>query len=77
MMSIFHNDNGLEETRYVFLAAIVFAGDFPYIHIRIYSRGSGLAPDLLTLWQAFDSFRSAHPQATLQGYISSVLRNSR
>ncbi len=28
--------------------------------------GFGTGLNFLTLWQAFDSFRSAHPQATLQ-----------
>lgn len=65
----FSNDNGLEETRYVFLAGNQLAERFP-THARslfiIAESGFGTGLNFLTLWQAFDDFRHAHPQATLK-----------
>ncbi|EAQ3913845.1 bifunctional tRNA (5-methylaminomethyl-2-thiouridine)(34)-methyltransferase MnmD/FAD-dependent 5-carboxymethylaminomethyl-2-thiouridine(34) oxidoreductase MnmC [Salmonella enterica] len=65
----FSNDNGLEETRYVFLGGNRLAERFP-VHSHplfiVAESGFGTGLNFLTLWQAFDSFRSAHPQATLQ-----------
>ncbi|EIN2178093.1 tRNA (5-methylaminomethyl-2-thiouridine)(34)-methyltransferase MnmD, partial [Salmonella enterica subsp. enterica serovar Kentucky] len=65
----FSNDNGLEETRYVFLGGNRLAERFP-VHSHplfiVAESGFGTGLNFLTLWQAFDGFRSAHPQATLQ-----------
>jgi len=65
----FSNDNGLEETRYVFLGGNQLATRFPE-HARdrfiVAESGFGTGLNFLTLWQAFDEFRRAHPQATLQ-----------
>ena len=65
----FSNDNGLEETRYVFLGGNRLETRFP-AHPRdrfiVAESGFGTGLNFLTLWQAFDDFRRAHPQATLQ-----------
>ncbi|WP_437887119.1 bifunctional tRNA (5-methylaminomethyl-2-thiouridine)(34)-methyltransferase MnmD/FAD-dependent 5-carboxymethylaminomethyl-2-thiouridine(34) oxidoreductase MnmC [Phytobacter sp. V91] len=65
----FSNDNGLEETRYVFLGGNALATRFPE-HPRslfvVAESGFGTGLNFLTLWQAFDSFRAASPKATLQ-----------
>ncbi|WP_276852560.1 bifunctional tRNA (5-methylaminomethyl-2-thiouridine)(34)-methyltransferase MnmD/FAD-dependent 5-carboxymethylaminomethyl-2-thiouridine(34) oxidoreductase MnmC [Enterobacter oligotrophicus] len=65
----FSNDNGLEETRYVFLEGNRLSVRFP-THPRslfvVAESGFGTGLNFLTLWQAFDRFRSAHPEATLQ-----------
>ncbi|MGK9172064.1 bifunctional tRNA (5-methylaminomethyl-2-thiouridine)(34)-methyltransferase MnmD/FAD-dependent 5-carboxymethylaminomethyl-2-thiouridine(34) oxidoreductase MnmC [Yokenella regensburgei] len=65
----FSNDNGLEETRYVFLGGNALATRFPE-HSRplfiVAESGFGTGLNFLTLWQAFDAFRAAHPQATLE-----------
>ncbi|MDI8750830.1 bifunctional tRNA (5-methylaminomethyl-2-thiouridine)(34)-methyltransferase MnmD/FAD-dependent 5-carboxymethylaminomethyl-2-thiouridine(34) oxidoreductase MnmC, partial [Salmonella enterica subsp. enterica serovar Montevideo] len=65
----FSNDNGLEETRYVFLGGNRLAERFP-VHSHplfiVAESGFGTGLNFLTLWQAFDGFRSEHPQATLQ-----------
>jgi len=65
----FSNDNGLEETRYVFLGGNALATRFPE-HPRslfvVAESGFGTGLNFLTLWQAFDLFRAAHPQATLE-----------
>ena len=65
----FSNDNGLEETRYVFLGGNGMPERFtthgrPLLVAAESGFGTGL--NFLTLWQAFDAFRAAHPQATLQ-----------
>lgn len=39
--------------------------------------GFGTGLNFLTLWQAFDVFVRDNPDVTLQGYISSVLKNIR
>lgn len=65
----FSNDNGLEETRYVFLGGNQLEVRFPeHPHPLFVVAESGFATGLnfLTLWQAFDQFREAHPQAQLQ-----------
>lgn len=65
----FSNDNGLEETRYVFLGGNQLAARFPEHardHFIVAESGFGTGLNFLTLWQAFDEFRRAHPQATLQ-----------
>lgn len=65
----FSNDNGLEETRYVFLGGNQLATRFPEHprdHFIVAESGFGTGLNFLTLWQAFDDFRRAHPQATLQ-----------
>lgn len=65
----FSNDNGLEETRYVFLDGNHLSARFP-VHPRslfvVGESGFGTGLNFLTLWQAFDAFRAAHPDATLQ-----------
>lgn len=65
----FSNDNGLEETRYVFLDGNQLNARFPE-HPRsqfvVAESGFGTGLNFLTLWQAFDQFRAAHPEATLQ-----------
>ncbi len=68
MMSIFLMTMDSKRHATFFLAAIVLRSDFRTFTSIIYSRGKRFWHRLnfLTLWQAFDSFRSAHPQATLQ-----------
>ncbi|WP_024562625.1 bifunctional tRNA (5-methylaminomethyl-2-thiouridine)(34)-methyltransferase MnmD/FAD-dependent 5-carboxymethylaminomethyl-2-thiouridine(34) oxidoreductase MnmC [Siccibacter turicensis] len=65
----FSNDNGLEETRYVFLEGNRLPQRFAS-HARpllvVAESGFGTGLNFLTLWQAFDAFARAHPQATLQ-----------
>ncbi|WP_312346874.1 bifunctional tRNA (5-methylaminomethyl-2-thiouridine)(34)-methyltransferase MnmD/FAD-dependent 5-carboxymethylaminomethyl-2-thiouridine(34) oxidoreductase MnmC [Leclercia sp.] len=65
----FSNDNGLEETRYVFLEGNQLNSRFP-LHPRdlfvVAESGFGTGLNFLTLWQAFDRFLAAHPDATLQ-----------
>nr|WP_193568816.1 bifunctional tRNA (5-methylaminomethyl-2-thiouridine)(34)-methyltransferase MnmD/FAD-dependent 5-carboxymethylaminomethyl-2-thiouridine(34) oxidoreductase MnmC [Citrobacter sp. NCU1] len=65
----FSNDNGLEETRYVFLGGNHLAERFP-IHSRqlfvVAESGFGTGLNFLTLWQAFAAFRASHPKATLE-----------
>ncbi len=65
----FSNDNGLEETRYVFLEGNQLQERF-ITHSRpcfvVAESGFGTGLNFLTLWQAFAAFRNAHPQATLQ-----------
>ena len=65
----FSNDNGLEETRYVFLEGNHLSTRFPD-HPRslfvVAESGFGTGLNFLTLWQAFDCFRAAYPEATLQ-----------
>ncbi|MEG0802570.1 MAG: bifunctional tRNA (5-methylaminomethyl-2-thiouridine)(34)-methyltransferase MnmD/FAD-dependent 5-carboxymethylaminomethyl-2-thiouridine(34) oxidoreductase MnmC [Citrobacter sp.] len=65
----FSNDNGLEETRYVFLGGNHLADRFP-THPRplfvVAESGFGTGLNFLTLWQAFAAFRTAHPDAILE-----------
>ncbi|MEC6621363.1 bifunctional tRNA (5-methylaminomethyl-2-thiouridine)(34)-methyltransferase MnmD/FAD-dependent 5-carboxymethylaminomethyl-2-thiouridine(34) oxidoreductase MnmC [Enterobacter hormaechei] len=65
----FSNDNGLEETRYVFLEGNHLGTRFPE-HPRslfvVAESGFGTGLNFLTLWQAFDQYRAAYPEATLQ-----------
>lgn len=65
----FSNDNGLEETRYVFLGGNQLEVRFP-LHPHplfvVAESGFGTGLNFLTLWQAFDAFRHQHPDATLQ-----------
>ncbi|EHN8904282.1 bifunctional tRNA (5-methylaminomethyl-2-thiouridine)(34)-methyltransferase MnmD/FAD-dependent 5-carboxymethylaminomethyl-2-thiouridine(34) oxidoreductase MnmC [Enterobacter asburiae] len=65
----FSNDNGLEETRYVFLDGNQLSTRFTE-HSRnlfvVAESGFGTGLNFLTLWQAFDQFHAAHPEATLQ-----------
>ena len=65
----FSNDNGLEETRYVFLGGNHLAQRFP-AHSRplfvVAESGFGTGLNFLTLWQAFADFRDTHPEATLE-----------
>lgn len=65
----FSNDNGLEETRYVFLGGNHLEARFPeHPHplFVVAESGFGTGLNFLTLWQAFDQFREAYPQAQLQ-----------
>ncbi|EKZ9487511.1 bifunctional tRNA (5-methylaminomethyl-2-thiouridine)(34)-methyltransferase MnmD/FAD-dependent 5-carboxymethylaminomethyl-2-thiouridine(34) oxidoreductase MnmC [Enterobacter hormaechei] len=65
----FSNDNGLEETRYVFLEGNHLSTCFPEHPRRLFvvaESGFGTGLNFLTLWQAFDCFRAAYPEATLQ-----------
>ncbi|UEG31996.1 bifunctional tRNA (5-methylaminomethyl-2-thiouridine)(34)-methyltransferase MnmD/FAD-dependent 5-carboxymethylaminomethyl-2-thiouridine(34) oxidoreductase MnmC [Enterobacter ludwigii] len=65
----FSNDNGLEETHYVFLDGNQLNARFP-THPRslfvVAESGFGTGLNFLTLWQMFDQFHAAHPDATLQ-----------
>ena len=65
----FSNDNGLEETRYVFLGGNQLEERFPN-HPRplfvVAESGFGTGLNFLTMWQAFDAFCRQHPDATLQ-----------
>jgi len=65
----FSNDNGLKETRYVFLGG----NDLPERFTRhtrdlfiVAESGFGTGLNFLALWQAFDAFQQAQPDATLQ-----------
>ncbi|EOZ1386933.1 bifunctional tRNA (5-methylaminomethyl-2-thiouridine)(34)-methyltransferase MnmD/FAD-dependent 5-carboxymethylaminomethyl-2-thiouridine(34) oxidoreductase MnmC [Enterobacter hormaechei] len=65
----FSNDNGLEETRYVFLDGNHLGTRFPEHPRRLFvvaESGFGTGLNFLTLWHAFDCFRAAYPEATLQ-----------
>lgn len=65
----FSNDNGLEETRYVFLGGNRITERFAQ-HSRplfvVAESGFGTGLNFLTLWQAFAAFRATQPEATLQ-----------
>ncbi|SFU02874.1 tRNA 5-methylaminomethyl-2-thiouridine biosynthesis bifunctional protein [Kosakonia arachidis] len=65
----FSNDNGLEETRYVFLGGNQLEQRFPD-HPRplfvVAESGFGTGLNFLTLWQAFAVFRATNPDATLE-----------
>jgi tRNA 5-methylaminomethyl-2-thiouridine biosynthesis bifunctional protein len=65
----FSNDNGLEETRYVFLGGNQVTARFsehPRPLFVVAESGFGTGLNFLTLWQAFDAFHAASPHATLQ-----------
>ncbi len=65
----FSNQNGLEETRYVFLGGNNLPTRFithPRALFIVAETGFGTGLNFLTLWQAFDRFRQAEPQAPLQ-----------
>ncbi|MEG7488796.1 bifunctional tRNA (5-methylaminomethyl-2-thiouridine)(34)-methyltransferase MnmD/FAD-dependent 5-carboxymethylaminomethyl-2-thiouridine(34) oxidoreductase MnmC, partial [Enterobacter hormaechei] len=65
----FSNDNGLEDTRYVFLDGNHLGTRFPEHPRRLFvvaESGFGTGLNFLPLWQAFDCFRAAYPEATLQ-----------
>ncbi len=65
----FSNDNGLEETRYVFLGGNRLPERFvehPRALFITAESGFGTGLNFLTLWQAFNAFRAAHPDATLK-----------
>ncbi|MEL4015090.1 bifunctional tRNA (5-methylaminomethyl-2-thiouridine)(34)-methyltransferase MnmD/FAD-dependent 5-carboxymethylaminomethyl-2-thiouridine(34) oxidoreductase MnmC [Dryocola clanedunensis] len=65
----FSNDNGLEETRYVFLEGNRLSERFA-THDRplfvVGESGFGTGLNFLTLWQAFDEFCQKQPDATLR-----------
>ncbi|WP_342324228.1 bifunctional tRNA (5-methylaminomethyl-2-thiouridine)(34)-methyltransferase MnmD/FAD-dependent 5-carboxymethylaminomethyl-2-thiouridine(34) oxidoreductase MnmC [Kosakonia sp. BYX6] len=65
----FSNDNGLEETRYVFLGGNHLKERFPEHSRNIFivaESGFGTGLNFITLWQAFSAFRAAHPDAILE-----------
>ncbi|WP_433691169.1 bifunctional tRNA (5-methylaminomethyl-2-thiouridine)(34)-methyltransferase MnmD/FAD-dependent 5-carboxymethylaminomethyl-2-thiouridine(34) oxidoreductase MnmC [Kosakonia cowanii] len=65
----FSNDNGLEETRYVFLGGNSLQTRFPEHSRKLFivaESGFGTGLNFLTLWQAFAAFRAEHPDATLE-----------
>ncbi|ELY4157995.1 bifunctional tRNA (5-methylaminomethyl-2-thiouridine)(34)-methyltransferase MnmD/FAD-dependent 5-carboxymethylaminomethyl-2-thiouridine(34) oxidoreductase MnmC [Cronobacter turicensis] len=65
----FSNDDGLEETRYVFLNGNQLPERFmthPRDSFIVAESGFGTGLNFLTLWQAFAAFRDAHPDAALQ-----------
>ncbi|MDF2915328.1 MAG: bifunctional tRNA (5-methylaminomethyl-2-thiouridylate)-methyltransferase MnmD/FAD-dependent, partial [Pantoea agglomerans] len=65
----FSNDNGLEETRYVFLGGNGFPQRFtehPRDLLIVAESGFGTGLNFLTLWQAFDAFQREKPDATLK-----------
>lgn len=65
----FSNQDGLEETRHVFLHGNHFPPRFG-THVRseciIAETGFGTGLNFLTLWQAFEQFRQNSPNATLK-----------
>lgn len=74
----FSNDNGLEETRYVFLGGNQLEVRFPeHPHplFVVAESGFGTGLNFLTLWQAFDQFRERIRKRNYNAYISLVLRN--
>ena len=65
----FSNDNGLEETRYVFLGGNRLPERFashPRPLMIVAESGFGTGLNFLTLWQAFDVFVRDNPDVTLQ-----------
>jgi tRNA 5-methylaminomethyl-2-thiouridine biosynthesis bifunctional protein len=65
----FSNQDGLEETRYVFLKGNQLPQRFschPRPLFLVAETGFGTGLNFLTLWQAFASFRETTPNATLQ-----------
>jgi tRNA 5-methylaminomethyl-2-thiouridine biosynthesis bifunctional protein len=65
----FSNDNGLEETRYVFLGGNGLQTRFPEHSRKLFivaESGFGTGLNFLTLWQAFAAFHAEHPDATLE-----------
>ncbi|ALB63477.1 5-methylaminomethyl-2-thiouridine-forming enzyme mnmC [Cronobacter condimenti 1330] len=65
----FSNDDGLEETRYVFLNGNQLPERFmthPRDSFVVAESGFGTGLNFLTLWQAFEAFHQAHPHAALQ-----------
>jgi tRNA 5-methylaminomethyl-2-thiouridine biosynthesis bifunctional protein len=65
----FSNDNGLEETRFVFLGGNRLPERFSThdrAHLVVAESGFGTGLNFLTLWQAFTAFHDLHPEATLQ-----------
>lgn len=65
----FSNQNGLEETRYVFLDGNGLPARFashPRDLLIVAETGFGTGLNFLTLWQAFDRFRLQQPDAALQ-----------
>lgn len=65
----FSNQDGLEETRHVFLTANGLPARFDH-HARalfvVAETGFGTGLNVLALWQLFNDFRRRQPQATLQ-----------
>lgn len=65
----FSNDNGLEETRYVFLGGNQLPERFAQHPRELFitaESGFGTGLNFLTLWQAFNAFRASHPDAALK-----------
>ncbi|EMM0380931.1 bifunctional tRNA (5-methylaminomethyl-2-thiouridine)(34)-methyltransferase MnmD/FAD-dependent 5-carboxymethylaminomethyl-2-thiouridine(34) oxidoreductase MnmC [Pluralibacter gergoviae] len=65
----FSNDNGLEETRYVFIDGNNIPLRFirhDRAHFVVAESGFGTGLNFLTLWQAFAAFRDSYPDAALR-----------
>ncbi|MEC5343619.1 bifunctional tRNA (5-methylaminomethyl-2-thiouridine)(34)-methyltransferase MnmD/FAD-dependent 5-carboxymethylaminomethyl-2-thiouridine(34) oxidoreductase MnmC [Brenneria populi] len=65
----FSNQDGLAETRYVFLTGNRFPERFlshPRDNCVVAETGFGTGLNFLTLWQAFEDFRARSPQAPLR-----------
>lgn len=65
----FSNQDGLEETRYVFLQGNQFPTRFethPFETCVIAETGFGTGLNFLTLCQCFEEFKQNHPNAKLQ-----------
>lgn len=65
----FSNQDGLEETRHVFLQSNGFPARFarsPRRRCIVAETGFGTGLNFLTLWQAFDRFHRENPDAVLQ-----------
>ena len=65
----FSNDNGLEETRYVFLGGNNLPDRFSTVSRQVFvvaESGFGTGLNFLTLWQAFDEFYQKQPESTLK-----------
>lgn len=65
----FSNENGLEETRHVFLGGNQLPERFTWHPRPLFvtaETGFGTGLNFLTLWKAFDQFRTTEPEATLQ-----------
>ncbi|WP_237932057.1 bifunctional tRNA (5-methylaminomethyl-2-thiouridine)(34)-methyltransferase MnmD/FAD-dependent 5-carboxymethylaminomethyl-2-thiouridine(34) oxidoreductase MnmC [Buttiauxella sp. S19-1] len=65
----FSNDNGLEETRYVFLGGNRLSERFATHDLSLFivgESGFGTGLNFLTLWEAFEQFCQKQPNSTLQ-----------
>ncbi len=65
----FSNQDGLEESRHVFLQGNLFPERFnthPFKTCVIAETGFGTGLNFLALWQSFNQFKAEHPHAKLQ-----------